>query len=150
MAARYRAPKGAEAIMNIVTKPARQDGGKATEMGGNPYLTYAEFRIAKHRVKPASEIFRYFRQTVHHSVLWMLIMRGYYRGTPLSVKQCINEVQISKDTTRKIILNAAARGYLEIRGAEGDGRCKLVSPTRECIEEFEAMVDSYWRWTHAL
>ena len=134
--------------MNIVTKPVRQDTGKTADMGSNPYLMYTEFRIAKHRAKPASEIFRYFRQTIHHSVLWMVIMRGYYLGNPLSVKQCINEVQISKDTTRKIILIAAARGYLEIRAAEGDGRCKLVRPTRECVEEFEAMVDSYWRWTH--
>jgi DNA-binding MarR family transcriptional regulator len=128
-----------------VTKQA--PGGEAVT---NPYLLYAEFRIASHRTRQESETFRYFRQTIHHSVLWMIIMRGYYRGELPSVKQCIAEVKVSKDTARKIILNATARGYLEIGTAADDGRRKQVRPTRKCIREFEAMVDSYWRWTHAV
>jgi hypothetical protein len=111
----------------------------------NAYLAYAEFRIAKHRAKPTSETFRYFRQTVHHSVLWMIVMRGHYTGNSPSLKQCINEVRISKDTARKIITDAQARGYLELRFTGDDKRKKLVCPTAVCIAEFESMVDAYWR-----
>jgi DNA-binding MarR family transcriptional regulator len=111
----------------------------------NPYLSYAEFRIAKHRAKPTSETFRYFRQTVHHSVLWMIVMRGYYVQNLPSLKECINEVQISKDTVRKIINGARAKGYFEWRSAPDDRRKKLVAPTKQCVAEFESLVDAYWR-----
>ncbi|HTI86459.1 MAG TPA: hypothetical protein VL966_07640 [Alphaproteobacteria bacterium] len=109
----------------------------------NPYLAYAEFRIAKHRAKPTSELFRYFRQTVHHSVLWMIVMRGHYVGKLPSLKDCITEVKISKDTVRKIINGAEARGYFEWRSSPDDRRRKLIAPTRQCIAEFEGLVDAY-------
>jgi DNA-binding MarR family transcriptional regulator len=109
----------------------------------DPYLAYAEFRIAKHRAKPTSDIFRYFRQTVHHSVLWMIVMRGYYVGKLPSLKECINEVRISKDTVRKIISGAEAKGYLEWRSAPDDRRKKLIAPTKRCIAEYESLVDAY-------
>jgi DNA-binding MarR family transcriptional regulator len=109
----------------------------------DPYLAYAEFRIAKHRAKPTSEIFRYFRRTVHHSVLWMIVMRGYYVGKLPSLKECINEVRISEDTVRKIISGAEAKGYLEWRSASDDRRKKLIAPTKRCIAEYESLVDAY-------
>lgn len=111
----------------------------------NPYLAYAEFRIAKHRAKPTSQTFRYFRQTVHHSVLWMIVMRGYYVDDLPSLKDCILEVNISKDTVRKIINDARAKGYLEWHSAPDDRRKKLIAPTRLCIAEFEGLVDAYSR-----
>lgn len=109
----------------------------------NPYLAYAEFRIAKHRAKPTSETFRYFRQTVHHSVLWMIVMRGHYVGKLPSLKECINEVCISKDTVRKIINGGVARGYLEWRSSPDDRRKKLIAPTKPSITAFEGLVDAY-------
>ena len=118
---------------------------KAAAGAINPYLSYAEFRIAKHRAKPTSETFRYFRQTVHHSVLWMIVMRGHYVGNLPSLKECINEVRISKDTVRKIINGARAKGYLEWQSAPDDRRKKLVAPPAQCVAEFEALVDAYWR-----
>lgn len=119
--------------------------GSAPPRAINAYLAYAEFRIAKHRAKPTSQTFRYFRQTVHHSVLWMIVMRGYYVDDLPSLKDCIHEVNISKDTVRKIINDAQARGYLEWRSAPEDRRKKLIAPTRQCIAEFESLVDAYSR-----
>ena len=109
----------------------------------NPYLAYAEFRIAKHRAKPTSETFRYFRQTVHHSLLWMIVKRGHYVDKLPSLKECINEVRISKDTVRKIINGGVARGYLEWRSSADDRRKKLIAPTKQSIAAFEGLVDAY-------
>jgi DNA-binding MarR family transcriptional regulator len=129
MAARGRSPRTAGAVSRPI----------------NPYLAYAEFRIAKHRAKPTSQTFRYFRQTVHHSVLWMIVMRGYYVDDLPSLKDCLHEVNISKDTVRKIINDAQANGYLEWRSTPDDRRKKLIAPTRLCIAEFEGLVDAYSR-----
>lgn len=132
--------------MNTATPRNRSTAADHSVAGTiNPYLSYAEFRIAKHRAKPTSETFRYFRQTVHHSVLWMIVMRGYYVQNLPSLKECINEVRISKDTVRKIINGARAKGYLEWQSSPGDRRKKLVAPTEQCVAEFEALVDAYWR-----
>ncbi|HEY4135812.1 MAG TPA: hypothetical protein VGO34_11420 [Alphaproteobacteria bacterium] len=131
--------------MNVIAAPIRPAPAPEGAAPGsiNPYLAFAEFRIAKHRAKPTSETFRFFRQTVHHSILWMIVMRGHYVGHLPSLKDCIHEVRISKDTVRKIINDANARGYLEWRVAPHDGRIKLVAPTMACIAEFEALVDNY-------
>ena len=126
-------------------RPAGPRGGPAAAATANPYLAYAEFRVAKHRAKPVSETFRYFRQTADHSILWVVIMRGYYLGEPPTLKACILEARSSKETVRKIILDAQAKGYLTLRQATDDRRKKLVWPTRQCIAEFESMVDSYHR-----
>ena len=131
--------------MDAVAQRDRSRAVGSAAATANPYLMYAEFRLAKHRAKPTSETFRYFRQTVHHSVLWMVVMRGHYVGDLPSLKDCIHEVEISKDTVRKIINDARAKGYLEWRPSPDDRRKKLVAPTRQCIAEFESLVDAYSR-----
>jgi DNA-binding MarR family transcriptional regulator len=54
-------------------------------------------------------------------------------------------VKISKDTVRKIINDARAKGYLEWHSSPDDRRKKLIAPTKQCIAEFESLVDAYSR-----
>jgi hypothetical protein len=116
---------------------------KSTEQKANPYLAYIEYRMTDRRRRPGSDIFRYFRKSTDHSALWMTVMRGYYLNQLASFKTCITSVACSRETARKIILDAQAKGYLQIRQAVDDRRMKLVVPTKRCIEQFELMVDYY-------
>lgn len=109
----------------------------------SPYLAYIEYRMANRRAKPASDIWHYFRQSMHHSMLWMTVMRGYYLDQPVSFKSCITAVGCSRETARKIIFDAQAKGYFLIRQASDDRRKKLVAPTKRCVEHFEHMVRNY-------
>lgn len=111
--------------------------------GTNPYLAYIEYRMANRRARPASDIWHYFRKSMDHSVLWMTVMRGHYLSEAVSFKACITAVGCSRETARKIIIDAQAKGYLLIRQAADDRRKKLVLPTKRCVEHFELMVDNY-------
>lgn len=114
-----------------------------TPRAANPYLAYIDYRMANHQARPASDIFRYFRKSTDHSTLWMTVMRGHYLQEPASFKTCITALRCSRETARKMIFDAQAKGYFVIRQAGDDRRMKLVTPTRRCIEHFEMMVDSY-------
>lgn len=86
---------------------------------------------------------RYFRLTRDHTVIWSVIMCGHYVKTLPSIKDCIAETRCSKETARRILQTAVTRGYLRFIAAPEDARKKLVTPSRQCIAEFEAMVDGY-------
>ena len=70
-------------------------------------------------------------------------MRGYYAKVPPSVRDCIAEVRCSKETARRIILLAESLGYLQIRPSPDDARRKQVMPSRQCVAEYQTMVDGY-------
>ena len=77
-------------------------------------------------------------------------MRGYYAETPPTIRECIAEVRCSKETARRIILTAESRGYFQLRSAEGDRRKRLVVPSRQCVAEYESMVDGYMKLAETL
>lgn len=79
-----------------------------------------------------------------------MVMRGYYADTPPTIKECISEVKCSKETARRIILLAEARGYFQLRPTPGDKRKRLVVPLRQCVAEYEAMVDGYLKLPETL
>lgn len=113
------------------------------DLRANPYLAYIEYRMANYRAKPVSEIWHYFRKSMDHSALWMTVMRGYYLDEATSFKTCVTAVGCSRETARKIIHDAEAKGYLLVRQSPTDRRTKIVRPTSRCVEHFELMVDNY-------
>jgi hypothetical protein len=108
----------------------------------NPYQAFAQWRIGTHRSTRGKSV-RYFRLTRDHTVIWSVIMYGHYVRTMPSIKDCIAETRCSKETARRILQTAFARGYLRFIAAPADARKKLVVPSRQCIAEYEAMVDGY-------
>jgi hypothetical protein len=110
--------------------------------GHDRYRAFAEWRLTTHR-KGKGRSVRFFRLTRDHTVIWSTVMRGHYAGAPPTIRECIAEVRCSKETARRIILLAQARGYFQIRSDEGDARKRLVAPSRQCVAEYEAMVDGY-------
>lgn len=117
---------------------------------GNRYLVFAEWRIATHRRRDGRQSVRFFRKTRNHTLIWTVVMRGFYSGRPPSVNDCIAEATCSKETSRKILLAAEAAGYFELRPAADDSRKKLVYPSTLCAREYEAMVDGYLALGRAL
>lgn len=109
----------------------------------NKYLAFAEWRITTHRSRNVRKSVRFFRKTRNHTLLWTVMMRGHYRGTPPSVNECIGEATCSRQTTRKILLAAQSEGFLRIVPADDDSRKRLVVPTERCVAEYEAMVNGY-------
>lgn len=106
------------------------------------YRAFAEWRLGTHR-KGKGRSVRFFRLTRDHTVIWSTVMRGHYVGAPPTIRECIAEVRCSKETARRIILVAEARGYFQLREAAGDARKRLVVPSRQCVAEYQAMVDGY-------
>ena len=70
-------------------------------------------------------------------------MRGHYKNTPPSVRDCQNVAKCSRLTTRKLLADGVAQGFLDIRTAPNDSRKRLVHPTPLAIAEYEAMVRRY-------
>jgi len=112
-------------------------------MTANRYQAFAEWRIGTHRSSTRGRSVRFFRQTRDHTVIWSVVMRGYYAKVPPSVRDCIAEVRCSKETARRIILLAESLGYLQIRPSPDDARRKQVMPSRQCVAEYQTMVDGY-------
>ena len=115
----------------------------------NRYLAFAEWRLGTHRSGRGRSV-RFFRLTRDHTVIWSTVMRGHYAGKPPSIKECIAEVRCSKETARRIILLAELRGYFQFRSEPGDQRKRLIAPSRQCVVEYEAMVDGYLRLAETL
>ena len=109
----------------------------------NRYRAFAEWRIGTHRSTNRGRSVRFFRLTRDPTVIWSVVMRGHYAKMPPSVSQCIAEVRCSKETARRIIVLAESRGYLQVRPAPEDARKKQVVPSRQCVAEYQAMVDGY-------
>ncbi|MGE5537030.1 MAG: hypothetical protein ACM30I_00310 [Gemmatimonas sp.] len=106
------------------------------------YRAFAEWRLSTHRTGKGRSV-RFFRLTRDHTVIWSTVMRGHYVGKPPTIQECITEVRCSKETARRIIVAAQARGYFQIRPAPDDARKRLVTPSRQCVAEYQAMVDGY-------
>ncbi len=119
-------------------------------MTTNRYQAFAEWRLGTHRATNRGRSVRFFRLTRDHTVIWSVVMRGYYTMAPPSMKDCIVAVRCSKETARRIILLAVAHGYLRIRAASDDARRKQVLPSRQCVAEYENMVDGYLRLPETL
>jgi hypothetical protein len=108
----------------------------------NPYQAFAEWRINTHRSTRGKSV-RYFRLSRDHTVIWSVVMHGHYAKSPPAVKDCIAEARCSKETARRILQISVARGYFRFVDAPTDSRKKLVVPSRQCIAEYESMVDGY-------
>jgi hypothetical protein len=119
-------------------------------MTKNPYKAFAEWRLNTHRSTNRGRSVRFFRLTRDHTVIWSVMMRGYYAKVPPSVKECIAAVRCSKETARRIIVLAEARGYLQVRPSPEDARKKQVVPSRLCVTEYENMVDGYLKLPETL
>jgi hypothetical protein len=124
--------------------------GSTRSMTTNYYQAFAEWRIGTHRSTTRGRSVRFFRQTRDHTVIWSVVMRGYYAKVPASVKDCIAEVRCSKETARRIILLAESLGYLQIRPSPDDARRKQVMPSRQSVIEYQNMVDGYLRLPETL
>ena len=119
-------------------------------MTSNRYQAFAEWRIGTHRSSTRGRSVRFFRQTRDHTVIWSVVMRGHYAKVPPSVRECIAEVRCSKETARRIILLAESLGYLQIRPSPEDARRKQGMPSRQCVLEYQSMVDGYLKLPETL
>jgi hypothetical protein len=115
----------------------------------NVYHAFAEWRLGTHRAGRGRSV-RFFRLTRDHTVIWSMVMRGHYADTPPTIRECIAEVNCSKETARRIILVAEARGYFQLHPTPGDKRKRLVVPMRQCVAEYETMVDGYLKLPETL
>jgi hypothetical protein len=107
------------------------------------YLAFAEWRFQVQRSAKIRQSIFFFRRSFDHTLIWTLVMRGYYRKSLPSVRDCQNAATCSRLTTRKLLADAEALGFLAIRPAPDDHRKRLVHPTARAIAEYEAMVTRY-------
>jgi hypothetical protein len=107
------------------------------------YLAFAEWRLRIQFAQSSRQSVLFFRRSRDHSIVWMLVMRGYYMGAPPSVRECQEKATCSRPTTRKMLADAQARGFIDIRPAADDSRKRLVYPSKRAIEEYESMVMGY-------
>lgn len=112
----------------------------------NWYRGFAERQFKVHRSKNVEQSVRFFRQSIDHTLLWIMVMRGHYIDKPPTVKEIILQSRCAKETVRKIIARAQLKGYLEMEVSDEDRRCRLVRPTRLTIAEYEKLVDGYWNF----
>lgn len=108
----------------------------------NPYREFADWRLRTFAGR-ARESVRFFRSSLNHSVVWMLVIRGYYDNNPPTVGECIDIGLCSRLTTRKLIADAVSLGYLEVQSDGGDQRKRNVHPTELTLREYVAMVRGY-------
>ncbi len=106
------------------------------------YAAFPGWRFDIYTRRPRETV-RYFRASLPHSVIWMMVMRGHFGAGPPTLGQCQEAVACSPLTTRKLIADAVARGYLELRQDGDDSRRRLVCPTPLTVAEFKGMVDGY-------
>src|SRR3954467_11618165 len=117
--------------------------GKAKLDAKEAYLAFAEWRLRIQFAQSSRQSVLFFRRSRDHSIVWMLVMRGYYMGAPPSVRECQEKATCSRPTTRKMLADAQARGFIDIRPAADDSRKRLVYPSKRAIEEYESMVMGY-------
>ena len=103
---------------------------------------FANWRLQTYARRPRESV-RFFRSSLDHSMVWMLVMRGHYDHNPPSVGECQDIARCSRLTTRKLIADAVAKGLLEVRCAPDDHRKRIVCPTERTIAEYADMVQGY-------
>lgn len=107
------------------------------------YRAFADWRFQVQRSAKIRRSIFFFRRSFDHTLIWTLVMRGYYRGSLPSVRECQNAATCSRLTTRKLLADAEALGFLAIRPAPDDNRKRLVHPTARAVSEYEDMVKRY-------
>lgn len=107
------------------------------------YLAFANWRFQTQHAHNLRRSIFFFRRSFDHSMIWTLVMRGYYQNALPSVRACQNAAKCSRLTTRKLLADAVAGGFLEIRPAADDHRKRLVHPTALAVAEYESMVKRY-------
>lgn len=107
------------------------------------YLAFANWRFQTQHSHNLRQSIFFFRSSFDHSLVWTLVMRGHYKNTPPSVRDCQNVAKCSRLTTRKLLADGVAQGFLSIHTAPNDSRKRLVQPTALAIAEYEAMVRRY-------
>ena len=117
--------------------------GKAKFDARQAFLAFAEWRLHIQFAASSRKSVLFFRRSRDHSIIWMLVMRGHYAECPPSVRECQEKATCSRPTARKLLADAEARGFIEIRPAADDSRKRLVYPSRRTIEEYESMVMGY-------
>jgi len=134
-------------LVPAVTGPSENtDMSKRTE----PFLAFARWRVGLYRSQKPRDSVRFFRRSRNHSLVWNFIMEGYYADEPPSVGECESVTAWSRPTTRKILYEAQARGFIELRRADEDQRKRYVYPTAKTIAEYEAMVKGYMKLASSL
>lgn len=118
------------------------DGRPPTERP-DIYLAFANWRFQVQRTAKIRRSIFFFRSSFDHTLIWTLVMRGYYRKALPSVRECQNAATCSRLTTRKLLADAEALGFLAIRPAPDDSRKRLVHPTARAVAEYEGMVKRY-------
>jgi hypothetical protein len=104
---------------------------------------FANWRLQTYARRPRESV-RFFRSSLDHSMVWMLVMRGHYDNNPPTVGECQDIACCSRLTTRKLIGDAVAKGLLEVRSAPDDHRKRIVCPTERTIAEYADMVRGYF------
>lgn len=115
--------------------------GADAEERRNWYLAYTRWRIGHLR----HESVTFFRNSHHRSLIWFMVMRGYYDGAPPTLQDCIAASLCSTGTARGIITTAEAKGYFRFVSDPGDSRKRRVAPTALCVAEYQEMVGIFLR-----
>ncbi len=110
--------------------------------GPDMFREFATWRLQTYARRPRESV-RFFRTSLDHSMVWMLVMRGHYEDSPPTVGECQAIARCSRLTTRKLIGDAVGKGLLEIRHAPDDHRKRIVAPTERTIVEYVDMVLGY-------
>ena len=106
------------------------------------FREFATWRLQTYARRPRESV-RFFRSSLDHSMVWMLVMRGHYENSPPTVGECQDIAGCSRLTARKLIGDAVAKGLLEVRHAPGDHRKRIVCPTERTAAEYVDMVLGY-------
>ena len=110
-----------------------------------PLRAFADWRLETYARRPRESV-RFFRSSLDHSMVWMLVMRGYYDNSPPTLGECQDIARCSRLTTRKLIADAVSKGLLEVRPAADDHRKRIVCPSERTIAEYVDMVRGYARF----
>jgi hypothetical protein len=110
--------------------------------GSGALRAFADWRLQTYARRPRESV-RFFRSSLDHSMVWMLVMRGHYDNNSPTVGECQDIARCSRLTTRKLIGDAVAKGLLEVRPAPDDHRKRIVCPTERTIAEYVDMVRGY-------
>lgn len=107
------------------------------------YRRFTEWRLQSHFRRPRRSV-RFFRGSLDHSLIWVLVMKGHYAQNHPTIGDCQTlATGRSRLTIRKLIADAVTKGFLEIRPASEDSRKRCVHPTRRTVLEYEDMVRGY-------
>jgi hypothetical protein len=106
------------------------------------FREFANWRLQTYARRPRESV-RFFRSSLDHSMVWMLVMRGHFDRNPPTIGECQDIARCSRLTTRKLIADAVSRGLLEIQSQPADHRKRVVCATETTIAEYADMVRGY-------